>query len=270
MNYKFISMDLDGTIFKHDQTFTKETIECFKRLKQAGYILILNSGRIVESLKKVLERFEITQYFDYLLGANGSEFYNIHTKEFQLLSSLSPETIRSIHLDYQNEDIALCLYDDVYFLTNKITDFYAERSKLLKLNTKLVDFQNIEKSYSKVLGIIDPEKRDYFLNKINTIEIPGIDSFFSNVHLIEFVGKGVSKLSGIDYILGLYDNLYAREQVLSFGDSENDKEMLKYTTGVRMGENNPILNTSSRYFTASVDENGFSNFIYKHLLNSNE
>lgn len=263
---KIIAVDLDGTIFRHDQSFTNETIETLKELKNNGYIMVLNSGRIALNLLKVLEKFEITSCFDYILGANGSEFYNIKTKEFKILGLLDEEKIKNINTLFLKEDIALSLYEGEFFLTNKMTDFFKKRSEALKLNTKLVDFNCIDKKYTKVLGIINPDKKDYFEKRIKELKVEGVDSFFSNTFLIEFVSKGISKISGLDYILTILKE-YTRENILSFGDSANDIEMLRHTNGVRMGKDNEALLEYTKYYTDICDENGFSNYINKNILN---
>lgn len=75
---------------------------------------------------------------------------------------------------------------------------------------------------------------------------------------IEFVPKGFSKATGIQIItraLGV-----ERQDILAFGDSNNDLDMLEYAgIGVAMGNGTPQIRERADYVTGSLENDGIWN-----------
>lgn len=262
MKKTIIEMDLDNTIFRKTQNFSEKTINSLKRLHRKGYFLILNSGRPISQLKMILNDYDMLDLFEYLIGSNGAECYDVKNNQYQLFNYLCPDIIKKIYNKYQNEDMSLCLYDDD-FLTNKYLDKYLARVKQLKMKPSLYDFNLITKPYPKMLAIIEPEDREYFKMIIDKDNDDDYDSYFSGEYIIEFVPKNSSKATGVNKLIdALSLNDY---ELYSFGDNENDYEMLKYSKGVMMGYDNEFLKDVAKYATDTCDENGFSNFVDEYF-----
>lgn len=265
MKIKAIQTDLDGTIFNHDQTFSVKTIEALKLLKNKNYTLILNSGRVVQGLLKVLEKFNIKDCFDYLIGANGAEFYDIKNNIFKSISMLEIETIKDIYYKYKNEDFSLCVYDEIVY-TNKITNFLNQKFRLRGMEVVEIDFDKINKKYPKVIAIFSSDKFDYVRQLLNNDNSKVYDAFMSSEVIAEFVAKGTNKLTGLDYLISNKIINYDYSEILSFGDSYNDKEMLRGTIGVSVGKNNDAVLSDCKYSTEKCEEDGFYNFIMKNVI----
>lgn len=267
MKVKIIEMDLDDTIFRRDQTFSKSTIETIKKLNGYGYIVIINSGRPARHIYNIVNKFGFINELSFLIGCNGAEILNCKTNEFIQNVYLEINTIKDIYNLYKNEEMAICLYDDSKVLSNKETQALKDRCKHIEQEYEIINYEEINKVYSKVLGIIDWSKHDYFRKLIEKNKSEYFDSFFSVDNLIEFVPKDLSKAKGIKKVCGMLG--VEMSEVLSFGDHENDYEMLKETIGVAMGENNIYLKDVAKYFTKTCQEDGFSYFIENNVLNNN-
>ena len=82
------------------------------------------------------------------------------------------------------------------------------------------------------------------------------------MNCFEITLKGVTKAKSIEYLSQLLD--CEKKQILSFGDMENDMEMLKESTGVIMDNADESLKKQIPFHTSRVDELG----IYEFLANN--
>jgi hydroxymethylpyrimidine pyrophosphatase-like HAD family hydrolase len=55
------------------------------------------------------------------------------------------------------------------------------------------------------------------------------------------------------------DNGWAREEIIAFGDSDNDLEMIRYAgIGVALGNAEPEVKAAADYVTADIDDDGLA------------
>ena len=97
-------------------------------------------------------------------------------------------------------------------------------------------------------------KRDY--DKVVDIlkDFPEFNAVSGGMHNIEVTGKNISKASGLSWLahkLGI-----RREEIIAFGDSGNDADMLRYAgIGIAMGNAEPIAIEAADYVTKKNTEN---------------
>ena len=100
-------------------------------------------------------------------------------------------------------------------------------------------------------------KRDY--DKVVDIlkDFPEFNAVSGGMHNIEVTGKNISKASGLSWLahkLGI-----RREEIIAFGDSGNDADMLRYAgIGIAMGNAEPIAIEAADYVTKKNTENGIA------------
>ena len=71
----------------------------------------------------------------------------------------------------------------------------------------------------------------------------------------EFVPKGHSKASGIDFLLKYFN--IDRQDTFGFGDSNNDISMIEnVANSIVMGNGNPELFEKATFVTKDIDEDG--------------
>ncbi len=75
---------------------------------------------------------------------------------------------------------------------------------------------------------------------------------------VDIISKTGGKVSGIQKMLELHQ--IAREEMIAFGDGENDIEMLSFAgIGVAMGNAEPEVKEVSDYVTSDIDDDGIWN-----------
>ena len=80
----------------------------------------------------------------------------------------------------------------------------------------------------------------------------------------EFTAKNVDKAKAID---AAFTKLgYVAEEMIAFGDAENDTSMLEYAgIGVAMGNATDALKAAADEVTLSNDEDGIAASLYRHI-----
>ena len=85
----------------------------------------------------------------------------------------------------------------------------------------------------------------------------------SYTHLV--IPEKGGKVAGIRRVLE--DFAISREEIMAFGDGENDMDMLEFAgTGIAMGNADPQVKARADEVTESVDENGVVRALYRHGL----
>lgn len=263
---KVIMFDLDGTIIQNGSYIDPLTIDALTRLKANGYTLCINSGRPHFLTLKVLDDYKITPLFDYLFGCNGSELLDIKSGKLEQLAWLEPHTVKKVVKVFENDPMAIAILTSkvVYVdkvVSERIIDIYR---RTRKMEVEIIDFNTVDYSVSKLLGIIDDDGYPIVKEHIKHIDSEEYDLFFSNNHLLEIVPTGSNKGQACKI---LKKRLKLKmEDIIAFGDEENDIAMFKETIGVAMGNANEDVQKHAQYVTERIDEKGISAFLEKYSL----
>ena len=91
-----------------------------------------------------------------------------------------------------------------------------------------------------------------------------LSCMFTAPFYYEFTAKNVDKAKAID---AAFTKLgYAAEEMIAFGDAENDTSMLEYAgIGVAMGNATDALKAAADEVTLSNDEDGIAASLYRHI-----
>ena len=133
---------------------------------------------------------------------------------------------------------------------------------------------------SKWFGVTYPEDRQEVVDKIQALftsvedrdaarkeieDVPGIEITGALPMNLEINAAGVNKgkaMIELGKLLGI-----PREEIMAFGDGNNDLKMLKEVgTGVAMENAIPSVKEAADYVTLSNDEEGVAKFIEKYVL----
>ncbi len=282
---KILAFDLDGTLLKSDKSMDVRTVEAIERAKAQGMHIVIASGRDKNGCKFVYEPLELEEGPHFLALVNGQIIYDFAHKEYDLDDVLSTEDglkIQEVCRKYNVEGIFCCGYD-----------FYSYISRLGRLMKNVKNLVLGEptdyglKAGSELRNFIDLPYKDISLKQdINKVCLVHSASFFEkniekmkedlkdfDVLLVgpgwmEIMPKGVSKASAIEKIAKKLG--YSMENVMAFGDAENDIEMIKEAgIGVAMGNAMDSVKKVADVVTSSNDENGIGQVI-DDLLEGNE
>lgn len=261
--YQVVVVDVDGTLVTSDKHVTEKTKDAIIQYKKQGILFGVATGRPVSSALKMLKRYDADHLFDFLVCSNGVETFDLKTNTSIITHRLDKEDLITIFNYMKPLDVDYCLYDQGHIYTNNFNPIVKRISILNDLSPVICAIEDIPlQETHKIVFTIEPFQVDQVHAHKKTINDPRYSCFFSQSELFEFVDARVSKATGIQaYIEQLNVSM---DQVVTFGDAENDADMLvKAGLGVAMGNALSHVQALADDVTKSNDEDGVAYYLDK-------
>lgn len=255
---KIVFFDYDNTLFSHATHSVPESVyTALDALKQKGIKTCLCTGRC---------KYEIENYFDlprlkfdYYIYFNGQQVIDSNDNNIYsvTLNGIDKESVKII-FDEKKIPIVLGTKDDYYI--NFVND--------------QVYYTCVTCSSSPTPKIHEYVEDELYMCSIFPGEMDNFDEFiktnFPNCHTTRWTKgsydvllNGCSKADGIEHLLQ-YLNI-AIEDTMSFGDGDNDIEMMKRTgISIAMGNGDENVKKYATYITTDIDDDGIYNGL-KHF-----
>lgn len=273
-NIKYIVMDMDGTLLNDKHEIMPKTIKALIHLQNQGYKLLLASGRPLKAMLPYAEELEITSHEGYIIASNGAMLYDCDKKEVVFENRISIEDAKRVfaHLEQFEiypffrdedkmyvEDVYSAVVDtqsnfgvcNCYQLEARLGGFLLRELRSLK--------EDLHIPVLKIMASGDPDYIDEHLSKFDEGLKDIIYCARTAKFALEFIKVGTSKGNTLEK-LGIKP-----EDILAFGDSMNDKEMIAYAKyGVAMGNAMDEIKEIAFEATTSNNEEGIYNFLVKH------
>ena len=271
MDIKVIIMDMDGTLLNGQKKISPKTKETLLAAQKEGAILILASGRPTTGLTEFARELEMGQYHGLLVSYNGSRVVDCQTGKILYDQTMSVEEGKAVleHLK-KFEQVRPMIDHGEYMYVNNVynqmirldgKDFnvieYESRGGKFKLCEKddlaaFVDFP-----LNKILTTANPEYlQEHYWDMMEPFR-DSLNCMFTGRFYFEFTAKGIDKAKALDTVLNPLG--YKREEIIAFGDGNNDMSMLAYAgVSVAMGNAVEELKEQADEVTASCDEDGIA------------
>ena len=234
---KLIAVDLDGTLLDKDGKIPEKNRYYLKKFSERGGIVVLSSGRMTDSVAPFSKKLGI----DCPLIIYNGAMVRLRKKEGREIIFHKPVPVR-----YSDYIIDYCLKNRFhlnFYLDDKL---FAQKDQFLKkyaliyskqTGSKYIFLDNLAvmkgKKPTKLLLVTDSKNkdiirtRDYQYNVFKRKFGDKIKLVKTNPEYLEFMNKNVDKGVGLKKIADFYG--VKKEEIISFGDGENDIEMLLYS-----------------------------------------
>lgn len=262
-----IVCDIDGTIIKRDDyndNISEYAQDIYKRVMENN-IFVLATGRIFENTMKLINKYNIGHY---LIGLNGSFIYDINKKRFIFKKKISKRVCNKIcKLAMPNaEKIYLCTFNNWNFYTNidKYKNNLYSEEKLIKDPFDVISKEDIYKFEIYFSNIEDTNK---FISKIKRFNVSNniIERRFNRGYYVEIMYKNINKYYAVNKLskkLKVKNN-----NIITFGDNNNDYEMIKYSGyGIAVGNASDYLKSVAKKVIGNVDEDSVPKYIEENIL----
>ena len=275
MDIKLIALDLDGTLLDADHaTIPQRNLDALRAAAAGGVRLAIASGR---SWSLVRETAEALGPVCYGITANGAYVLDTDSRQAVAQWGMDPGQCARIIGILRRFDLPYELYID--------GDNYVQRSDITRLGDYalsedfLAMYQRRMTVVPDMLEALDrgvPEKFNLFCQPedpgdrealMAELEATG-PLFFAGAlgSNLEFNAAGVSKgraLAELSAKLGL-----RAEEVMAFGDADNDLEMLSWAGySFAMANGNDAVKEAARYQAPANDEAGVGQMVERYVLN---
>ncbi len=260
-NKKLIVSDIDGTLLRSDKTISEKTKNKIFDLIHEGHLFAIATGRMHDAGRIITKDLD---YDGFLISCNGAVVKHLKTGEviqaIEIPKLLAKEVVKICH----KYDAYFHLYDSDVIYSEKnmnLAKKYAEGMKKLpkayhfrvEFHPDLMPLVDQVSVYKIGLWSEKPEVFEAVMAEIKEIE--GLETCKSLETSFDVMAKGVTKATGIEAIRSHYD--IPLEDVLAFGDNENDMDMIKYAgVGVAMSNATEALKSVANYIAKSNDEDG--------------
>lgn len=241
--------DLDGTLVSRQGFCSPAVLDALKSLQQNGILVFAATGRSPSEL--AITGMTRGVDFDGIVGLNGQLCYDedgiIHRQLFD------KEDLKRLIAQTKITPFSLMVVEQEEMYINYVDDYV--RAALQAIHTPLPQVKDLSNAPEKDILLAMaylPQKQTQEL-VIPVLKNSCVTRW--NEFGVDIVPKGCSKRTGIEKVLEQYQLTW--DNVIAFGDGENDYEMLKYAKyGVAMGNSDPILLTGEFTVTQSVEQDG--------------
>ena len=270
---RMIGMDLDGTLLKSDKELTQYTKDVLKRAIEQGIIVMPATGRPITGVPKELLEFPGIRY---AVTANGGRVIDLEKNE-AIVEELLPHDIAEVMMDvFEHYDTFREIYfDGVGYASREALEHIGKylsvpamanyiMSTRVAVDDVRVKFDETKLPVDKIQALFTSvEDRDAARKEIE--DVPEIEITGALPMDLEINAAGVNKgkaMIELGKLLGI-----PREEIMAFGDGNNDLKMLKEVgTGVAMENAIPSVKETADYVALSNDEEGVAKFIEKYVL----
>ena len=275
MAIKLIVTDLDGTFLNSNHvTIPQENIEAFKKAHEMGIKVAVASGRT-----KILTDYLMPQlpFLDYLITSNGAITYDLNTGEVVCQTLIDNEKSIEIFNILKDYDLIYEIYynGDCFMNKESYKGFTPENVaphiyKLLSNFIKEVpDLQALigDKGIEKLnILTLTPEQRIEIENKISDVafasSFPVTAGKNGNLEMTDINATKGFAVNGLADSLGITQN-----EIMCFGDGENDCPMLQFADfSFAMENGNEYAKKSAKFVTDTNDNGGVAKAIKKYVF----
>ena len=267
MKYKLIAMDLDGTLNNDQKQITEKTRAALMAAQQAGIRLALASARPSPGLFRERDALRLQDHDGILMSYNGGRIVDAATGNVLFETSMDMEETRAVLRRLEELPVTPILDDGVqFYVTDKNgykVDYecYNNRMECTEVEN-LADFLYF--APIKILMSVLPEDIHAVQAQIAAFLPDSLTVVQTAAFYLEVIPKVINKGQGIRDIcrtLGI-----STDEVISFGDAENDIPMLQAAgMGVAMGNAAEPVKAAADYVTLSNNDDGIAAALEKLL-----
>ena len=258
---KLIVSDIDGTLLRSDKHVSEKTKSKIFKLIDDGHVFAIATGRMHGAGKIITKEVD---YDGYLISCNGAVVKHLKTGE----------VIQAIELDKDlaAKVVAVCEAYGAYYHLYDIEAIYASANwhlaqKYAEGMPKLPEAFRFQVTFPEDLPAmvghfpiykigIYHEVPEIFISIIEALKrVESLETCMSLDTSFDVMAKGVTKATGIEAIRRHYQ--IPIEDVIAFGDNENDIDMISYAgVGVAMENATDALKAVANFVTVSNDDDG--------------
>lgn len=293
MTVKWIVTDMDGTLLDGKDRIPEETLAYLIACQKKGIRLVLASGRSYVRQMPYVKELQMERYNGLLIEINGLAVSRLGTGERTVFAQLEQEDVVNLtsFLRGQDTEIQGYLDDTVYYWIpewqraykrqERKRRGYLENHPLVASAWSWVISNDFSHNYPNLIELSSIEELPGKLNKINCADTPErIEQIFHRLQerfcgnyemvrtcprQIEIAPGGITKGQALKKLME--EEGIGRDEVLVFGDGENDVDMFRQVThSIAMGNAADYVKTHASEVTDSNDEEGLVKVLKKYCV----
>ncbi|WP_054634948.1 Cof-type HAD-IIB family hydrolase [Thalassobacillus sp. C254] len=267
MDRHLIVLDLDGTLLTDNKTISKRSLHTLREARKAGHAVAIATGRPFRASQMYYQELALDTP---IVNFNGAFVH--HPADYSFKGRHSPldlnvaQTIIDTCQAFNVQNIMAEVVDDVY-----VHDYDEQFVDLFSMGTSPAAYGNLKHILDKdptSLLVYPKEKEDaeHLQSLLGNKHAKGVHqrSWGAPFHMLEIIKTGNNKAAGLELVTE-YCNV-SMENVIAFGDEDNDLEMIEEAgIGVAMGNAISDLKNIANEVTLTNEEDGIALFLEDRL-----
>lgn len=259
---RLIASDLDGTLLNDEHKISEYNKKIISEVRKKGIKFILSTGRPTSAASKFLDDLNIETDMISFNGAMITDRSGKILYEDNLESDIGKELIdiaKKYKVYYQG------FLGERWNISDSKSEWLNFYISIAQINNYNVGFENIKDfSFSKFMFIGENNILKEIVLELDKNLKDKVYYTFSRPVYLEVHSPNVSKANALSFLLNKYN--IKRENIMAFGDNNNDIEMLE-TAGISVAVENAenIVKEKAKYITKSNIENGVGYFINEYF-----
>lgn len=259
---RLIASDLDGTLLNDEHKISEYNKKIISKVHKKEIKFILSTGRPTSAASKFLDDLNIETDMISFNGAMITDRSGKILYEDNLESDIGKELIdiaKKYKVYYQG------FLGERWNISDSKSEWLNFYISIAQINNYNVGFENIKDfSFSKFMFIGENNILKEIVLELDKNLKDKVYYTFSRPVYLEVHSPNVSKANALSFLLNKYN--IKRENIMAFGDNNNDIEMLE-TAGISVAVENAenIVKEKAKYITKSNIENGVGYFINEYL-----
>ena len=256
--------DVDGTLVTQEKVLTDRAIAAVAKLKQAGILFAITSGRPPRGMSMLVEPLQLTTP---IAAFNGGVFVRPDMSVIE--QRTIPEALTPAVIDVLGgHGIDVWVYRGAdWFVQNLHGPHVAREAWTVKFDPTLVDsYASVSDGVAKVVGVSDDYDavqkavdavRDRFGDHVSAAR--------SQPYYADVTHPDANKGAVARYLSQVYS--IPPEQIATIGDQPNDVLMFAHSgLSIAMGNASHDVQEAARRVTTSNEDEGFANAVERFIL----
>lgn len=272
-NIKLIALDLDGTLLSSDKGLSPRNRAALQAAADRGIQVVPATGRFFGGMPDVIRSLP---YINYVLTINGAQVVDVHTGEVIYEANLPLDITLTIMDALEELPVCYdCYQNNEAFMTAAMqarAGEFTDNPFCLKMLRDMRQPVPELRAFLRERGM--PIQKTQFFTRDEALRQEALATFDTrfpgtrattsvpdNVEINAADGNKGAALTALARHLGI-----APEEIMAFGDGNNDVTMLRAAgLGVAMGNAVEEAMAAADYITATNDEDGVAQAIEKLL-----
>lgn len=267
MNYKLIAMDMDGTLVNDEKRITPRTLDALMEAQRQGVRLALASARPSPGLHRERDLLRMQDYGGILMSYNGGRIVSAADGEVLFQTTMELSQARDALRRLEALPVTPILDDGERFYVTDRTAFMVEY-ECWNNGMVCAEVGNLAEFLAfapvKILMSVQPDRLPDVQAQVAAFLPGALTVVQTAAYYLEIIPRRINKGQGI---LDICRALSLRsEDVIAFGDAENDIPMLHAAgMGVAMGNAAAAVKAAADMVTLSNNADGIAAALEKLL-----
>jgi len=261
IGYRVVALDLDGTILPRDLELSPFTVRTLTGLREAGVAVIIATGRMYQSALRYARALDLT---GPLVAYQGAMIKDIASSELLLHRPIPVALAREVLLPLEAENHTINVYIDDVLYVKEWTDEVRRYQRISQVEVHAVGALSVylTQPTTKIVVTGEPALLDRLQETLTAVFAERLYIAKSLPFFLEIAAPDVSKSRALAFLGGRLG--FGAHDVIAFGDSYNDVDMLEWAgLGVAMANAPDTVRAAADAVCPSVDDDGVARFLLR-------